>query len=146
MVLRAGGQEYVFRTDQNGEVVRQERMGEAPESDEPMIMALGEFVGLGGHEGTGTATILRLPGGSIVLRLEGFAVTAGPDLYVYLVSAAEPESSGDFGEALDLGLLESNEGDQEYAIPADVDLGQYHGVVIYCLSYDVLFARATLAE
>ena len=146
VVLRVGGQEYVFRTDHNGEVVRQESVDEASMSDEPMLVARGEFVGLSGHEGKGAATILQLPDGSAVLRLEDFAVTAGPDLYVYLVSAAEPASSGDFDETLDLGLLESNEGDQEYAIPADVDLSRYHSAVIYCLAYDVLFARAMLAQ
>jgi hypothetical protein len=73
-------------------------------------------------------------------------VTAGPDLYVYLVGGSEPASADDFGEYVDLGLLESNEGDQEYSIPAGVDLDQYHSAVIYCLAYEVLFARATLAE
>jgi hypothetical protein len=146
VVLRAGGQEYVFRADQNGEIVRQEWAGEPSEGDGPVVVARGEFVGVGGHQGAGTASVARLSDGSAVLRLEGFSVTAGPDLYVYLVSGAEPASSGDFGDFVDLGLLESNEGNQEYAIPAEADLNAYHSVVIYCLAYDVLFARAVLAE
>jgi hypothetical protein len=146
VVLRAGGQEYVFRTDHNGEIVRQEEAGTPSEGDEAMVVYLGEFAGLGGHEGEGSAIVEQFSDGSAVLRLEGFAVTEGPDLYVYLVSAAEPETSDDFGDYVDLGLLASAEGNQTYLIPSDVNLEQYHSAVIYCLAYDVLFARVTFAQ
>jgi hypothetical protein len=146
VVLSAGGQEYVFRADQNGEVVRREEVGEPSEGDVSTVVAQGEFVGVAGHQGAGTASVVRLSDGNAVLRLEGFSVTEGPDLYVYLVSGSEPASSQDFGELVDLGLLESFEGDQEYAIPAGTNLNEYYSVVIHCLAYDVLFARAGLAE
>ena len=146
VVLRAGGREYVFRADQNGEVVRREGAGEPSEGDVPTVVAQGEFVGVAGHQGAGTAFVVRLPDGSAVLRLEEFSVTDGPDLYVYLVSGAEPASSADFGEYVDLGLLESNEGNQEYAIPGEADLDDYQSAVIFCLAYDVLFASAPLTE
>jgi hypothetical protein len=143
VVLNAQGEQYVFRTDESGEVVRLESPGDMLGGGELEALARGTFEGVGGHAGEGTATIIPLPDGSALLRFEDFGVTAGPDLYVYLVGAANPATSGDFGEYVDLGLLESNVGNQEYAIPSDVDVGQYQSVVIYCLAYDVLFATAT---
>jgi hypothetical protein len=144
VVLRAAGQEYVYRADQNGDVIRLEGTSEASVADEPLVLAQGEFIGVGGHGATGMASVVQLPDGSFALRLKDFAVTDGPDLYVYLVSSASPASSADFGEYLDLGLLESMAGDQEYAIPAGVAVDQFQGAVIHCLEYDVLFATSAL--
>ena len=146
VVLSVQGKQYVFRTDEDGQVVRPEDPGDLLGGGEPEILVQGTFEGVAGHEGAGTVTILPLPDGGALLRFENFAVTEGPDLYVYLVQAADPVASADFGTYVDLGLLESNVGNQEYVIPADVDVNQYQSVVIYCLAYDVLFAMATLGS
>ena len=144
VVLSVQGEQYVFRTDESGEVVRPEDQGAMLGGGEPEIVAQGEFAGVGGHEGRGTVTAVPLPDGGALLRFEDFFVTEGPDLYVYLVSAENPATSGDFGAYVDLGLLESNVGSQEYVISPDVDVSQYQSVVVYCLAYDVLFATASL--
>jgi hypothetical protein len=45
---------------------------------------------------------------------------------------------------IDLGFLKGNIGDQNYDLPAGVDLSQYNSVVIYCLPFHVVFSTATL--
>ena len=44
------------------------------------------------HKGSGTATIFRGPDGTLVLRLEDFDVTNGPDLHVYLSPHPDPQN------------------------------------------------------
>jgi hypothetical protein len=95
------------------------------------------------HEARGTATALRLAGGERALTLTGFEVDNGPDLRVYLV----PGPAGDEGEVedfVDLGALKGNVGDQQYEIPASVDLERHSTVVVWCRAFSVLFARAPL--
>jgi hypothetical protein len=43
-----------------------------------------------------------------------------------------------------LGPLKGNIGNQNYAIPEDVDLSQFSSVVIYCKPFHVVFSYATL--
>jgi hypothetical protein len=96
------------------------------------------------HQGSGQATIYQLPEGGHVLRFEEFDVTNGPDLHVILVKNPSPVSSADVGDDyIDLGSLKGNIGNQNYDIPAGVDLSQYQSVVIYCVPFHVVFATAT---
>jgi len=46
--------------------------------------------------------------------------------------------------AVDLGALRGNRGDQEYALPADVDPAGIGRVVIWCRAFTVAFGEATL--
>jgi hypothetical protein len=88
------------------------------------------------HQGSGAATIYDVDGGP-VLRFEDFDVTNGPDLRVNLVL--------DDGSMLDLGALKGNVGNQNYDIPADVDLESVSSVLIYCRAFSVPFAEADFA-
>lgn len=111
-----------------------------PEESTPTAVATGEFTGADGfHQGTGNATIYRLEDGSHVLRFEDFEVTNGPDLHVMLVP-----SEGSMDDYVDLGSLKGNIGDQNYEIPADVDLSTIDSVIVYCVPFSVLFATASL--
>lgn len=124
-----------------------DEMDEAmPESGEPVILTQGEFVDADSfHLGEGSATIYTLADGQNVLRLEDFMVTNGPDLHVILTKHPAPASRGDVGEDyIDLGSLKGNVGNQNYEIPADVDLSEYQSVVIYCVPFHVVFSTATL--
>ncbi len=100
------------------------------------------------HRGSGRVVIDRLPDGSHVLRLEDFRVSSGPDLHVILTSHANPATSNDVraGGYVDLGLLRRTRGDQEYQIPADVDVAEQGSVVIYCKRFNVIFSVATLTD
>ncbi len=98
------------------------------------------------HQGSGEATIYRGPDGSHLLRLENFKVTNGPDLHVLLSPSPAPESRDDVHQPgyLDLGSLKGNRGNQNYEIPADVDVDALASVVIYCSPIHVVFSVAPL--
>ena len=109
---------------------------------EPVVLAAGEFRSLA-HDASGRALILELLDGSLILRFEDLNVSNGPDLKVYL--SAAPSSSG--GSAFDddfveLGALKGNIGNQNYAIPAGVDLSRYRSAVVWCKRFSVGFAVA----
>ncbi len=112
------------------------------------LVASGTFVDADRlHKGQGTATIFQNPDGSYVLRLTEFEVTNGPDLEVWLSSAADPTKSSDVsgGTWLALGQLKGNIGDQNYDIPAGTNITDFGSVVIWCEQFGVLFSPASLA-
>ncbi|MFK7802653.1 MAG: DM13 domain-containing protein [Anaerolineae bacterium] len=116
----------------------QEDMPEAPA--EWVQVSSGMFTGADDfHQGSGSAAIFQ-QGDTRILRLEDFMVTNGPDLHVLLVENIE----GDMGEYVDLGSLKGNIGSQNYEIPADVDLSQFSGIMIYCMPFHVSFSTAPL--
>jgi len=122
-----------------------EEMPDAPA--EWMIALQGSFMDADSfHQGAGTATIYQ-QGEQLVLRFEEFSVTNGPDLHIILSTNSIPTSRDDIGQNyIDLGSLKGNTGDQNYDIPADVDLSQYQSIVIYCMPFHVVFATATLHQ
>ncbi len=117
-----------------------------PAADEWLVLASGSFQGADDfHQGSGRATLFQ-QGDARVLRFEEFSVTNGPDLHVLLVENSAATSSADMGAYVDLGALKGNLGNQNYTIPASVDLAQYGGVMIYCQPFHVVFATAPLAR
>lgn len=102
------------------------------------------------HKTSGTASILELPNGTRVLRLEALATSDGPDLEVWLSDAKVVEGRPgwhvfDDGRYRSLGQLKGNQGNQNYAIPADVDLTALRSVSIWCNRFNVSFGAAVLA-
>ncbi len=114
----------------------------------PFIVATGTFAEIDAfHVGQGGITIFISPDGSPVLRLEPFNVTPGPDLRVALAGHPAPRTANDLassGGLVELGLLASYQGTQDYPIPVDLRLEQFESVVIYSKSFDVIFTTATL--
>jgi hypothetical protein len=123
---------------------------QAPQSSDtalPTVIAGGQFGVVDGiHRGQGSAKILSLPDGTRVLRFEDFTVTNGPDLYVYLSTHPAPRSSNDLheGGAFEVAQLKGNLGDQNYALPSDLDTGNFASAVIYCRRFSVVFSTAEL--
>ena len=116
-------------------------------ADAPMVVASGEFTDADAiHKGSGRAILYALPDGRHVLRFEDFRTTNGPALVVYLASHPSPASAADVTDQgyLSLGDLKGNVGNQNYPIPADVDVAGYRSVVIWCELFDVLFSPAAL--
>lgn len=96
------------------------------------------------HRGEGTATVYRV-GGDLVLRLDPFKVTNGPDLHVLLTKHSIPKTAADVQQGyVEVARLKANLGSQNYALPRDVRLGDFHAVVIYCKMFHVLFSAAPL--
>ncbi|MGH2404482.1 MAG: DM13 domain-containing protein [bacterium] len=114
---------------------------------QPVSIATGKFAGTDDlHKGEGRALIVQLASGQRFLRFEEFKVTNGPDLYVYLSGHASPRNRTQLhdGGAFEVGLLKGNIGNQNYELPANLDLAKYKSVVIYCKRFSVLFASAEL--
>jgi hypothetical protein len=119
-----------------------------PPPAEPIVLAEGSFISHE-HATTGTVRILELPDGSRVLRFEGLDTSDGPDLKVWL--SDQPVIDGvdgwgvfDDGAYVSLGDLKGNKGNQNYPIPADVDLADYTAVSIWCERFAVSCGAAEL--
>ena len=100
------------------------------------------------HRGSGQAIIYSAPGGGHLLRLEALDVTNGPALHVILSTHEDPTNGDEVklpGYA-DLGPLKGNRGNQNYTIPADVDVSAIRSVVVYCKPFSVVFSVATLSH
>jgi hypothetical protein len=111
------------------------------------VLLRGTFVSQA-HDTAGTASLLQLPDGSRVLRLEGLRTSDGPDLKVWLTGAPATDEGGpqvDDGPYRSLGDLKGNAGDQNYAVPGDVDLKTLRTVSIWCERFSVSFGAAALA-
>ena len=99
------------------------------------------------HRGSGDAMVYRRADGSLLLRLDNFRVTAGPDLYVYLARHAAPENMKDVKKGfLSIARLKANAGTQDYELPAGTALADYGSVVVYCQIFGVLFSAAPLVS
>ena len=121
----------------------EEEMPEAGAEAEWVVAAQGAFMDADSfHQGSGTATIFQ-QGDTSVLRFENFESTNGPDLHVLLVENINATSSSELGEYVDLGSLKGNIGNQNYEIPADVDIAKFGGVMIYCMPFHVVFSTAS---
>ena len=114
---------------------------------EPVIttLAAGDFVSLD-HGTSGHAAVLGDGSPQRFLRLTGFATDNGPDVNVYLTTTPPDGEESTFDDDyVDLGDLKGNVGDQNYEIPADVDLDRFHTVVVWCVRFDSAFGAAQLA-
>ncbi len=117
----------------------------APVPTGPVALRSGRFHDVV-HEGSGTATIYRLPDGRMVLRLEDFDVLNGPDLYLYLSALPDSNESGVVlaNRYVSLGRLKGNRGNQTYDLPANVNLAEINSIVIWCQQFRVNFATAPI--
>ncbi|MFE1347901.1 DM13 domain-containing protein [Streptomyces sp. NPDC058757] len=116
----------------------------------PATVARGSFISHE-HATTGTVRIVRLADGSHTLRLEGLDTSNGPDLHVWLSDAPVKEGTAgwrvfDDGKYVDLAKLKGNKGDQNYPLPADLDLSAYTSVSIWCDRFDVSFGAAEIVR
>ncbi|WSP43654.1 DM13 domain-containing protein [Streptomyces sp. NBC_01244] len=114
----------------------------------PQTIAAGELI-THEHKTTGSVKIVRLADGSHTLRLENLDTSNGPDLRVWLTDAPVKEGKAgwsvfDDGKYVSLGKLKGNKGNQNYEIPADVNLAAYSSVSIWCDRFDVSFGAASL--
>jgi hypothetical protein len=111
----------------------------------PGALASGKFHSVA-HETHGTAAILRLDDGARILRLTDFTTSNGPDVRVYLIAASDASDNATVKSAgfIELGKLKGTDGDQNYDIPANLDLSKYRAVTIWCKRFAVNFATAPL--
>ena len=114
------------------------------ERSEPSELARGSFVSLD-HGTSGAVQVLEVGDGDRVVRLEGLATDNGPDLYLYLsTNPADGEEQAFDDEFVNLGRLKGNQGDQNYELPAGVDLDRFSSVVIWCDRFNSAFGAAAI--
>jgi hypothetical protein len=113
----------------------------------PLPLSQGHFHGVA-HATQGLATIYQLPDGRRALRLSEFETSNGPDVQVYLVATGDANDNETVTTAgfITLGALKGNVGDQNYEVPADVDLTKYRAVTIWCRRFGVNFGTAPLQQ
>jgi hypothetical protein len=113
----------------------------------PVALTAGMFIDgkTPGHHVDGTSTIFRLEDSKLLLRIEDFTATNGPDLFVVLSSSVNPDQDGVKNSTyIQLEALKGNIGNQNYELPADIELSQYKSVVIWCRTFNVVFGYAPL--
>jgi len=97
---------------------------------------------------SGRATVYKSPDGKEYLRLSDFTTSNGADVHVLLVRAEDQALGGELvkGELdrVELGALKENQGDQNYDLPASVDLNKYQAVAIYSERFHAIFGVARL--
>jgi hypothetical protein len=110
-----------------------------PTAFAPVTVASGEFEGTDEfHFGRGTASIVEVESGRYHLRLDDFSVRNGPDLYVYLSTAADDYAD----DALEVGVLKATDGSFGYDLPDGTDPSRFKSAIIWCKAFSHLFAVA----
>jgi hypothetical protein len=103
-------------------------------SSDPQPILTGRFKAKA-QQTSGRATIYKKPGGEEYLRLNNFTTLSGPDVHIALARSDDRSLAQGLGkrelDSIDLGPLKSNQGDQNYDLPAATDLNQYHAAVVY---------------
>ena len=110
------------------------------------VLASGSFHSVA-HDSSGEASVYQLADGRRILRFTNFKTSNGPDVHVYLVAAKDAGDSDTVKKAgfIELGSLKGNIGDQNYEVPADLDLAKYRAVTIWCKRFSVNFGTAPLS-
>ena len=109
----------------------------------PIEVSTAQFVGID-HDAAGTARLIQLEDGSLLVRFEQFSVEAGPDYDVYVVAGADV-AVPDGGTRL--GDLKGTAGDQNYDIPAGAIPAagvEAVTILIWCEIFAVPVANVTL--
>lgn len=96
------------------------------------------------HKGRGQAIVSRAPDGRLVVRLEDFSVTNGPDLHVFLSRHAAPNGDAQVKDGVLLGKLKAAEGAFAYETEAPLDPAEFKSVVIHCVAFRTIFSVAAL--
>jgi|CXWL01.1.fsa_nt_gi hypothetical protein len=78
--------------------------------------------------------------GKTYVRYEDYKTINGPDLYVYLAKDLDAK------EFINLGRLKATEGNVNYEIPTNTDVGEYRYALTWCKQFGVLFNSADLSS
>ena len=113
----------------------------------PLLLSQGRFHGVA-HTTEGLASLYQLPDGKRALRLTEFETSNGPDVQVYLVATHDANDNETVTKAgfIHLGALKGSVGNQNYEVPADVDLTKYQAVTVWCRRFGVNFGTAPLNQ
>jgi hypothetical protein len=118
-------------------------------STDPQPLYSGRLEGKA-HQTSGRATIYKSPDGKRYLRLTDFSTSNGPDVHIVLARSDEANRTQEIVkgqlDSVELGSIKGNQGDQNYDLPASVDLQKYNAAVIYCERFHAVFGLARLEQ
>jgi hypothetical protein len=104
------------------------------------------------HDVSGTVMLYRDSNGHF-LRFEAYQQTQGPDVFVYLTPAGNPETKADIKAGTKVlidggadGGESTKEGTFTQRLPSDFNPDAYNGVSIWCDDFSVPFGSATLSD
>jgi|GEM_PF-6157145 len=102
------------------------------------------------HRGSGAIDIIDFGGSEKLIFNEDFKVTNGPDYMVYLVRGEVPETKQQYNAGssayTNLGRMRQFSGYQTFDIPADEDLSDVTGVVIWCEQFGIFISSGELVK
>lgn len=97
------------------------------------------------HRGSGQLHIFEAADSNLVVRLENLDVVPGPNLLVYLVRDPDPLFPEDVSAGFAaLGTLKARTGDHNYPVAKDITIADWGSVVVWCDTFKVAFAIATI--
>ncbi len=97
------------------------------------------------HPTQGTAKIVSEAGKTFIEFDQKFKTDAGPDLVVILYRQGTVPIGGlQAQDYVNLGRLQKTQGQQRYAVPANVDVSRYQSVAVWCRQFNATFGFAKL--
>ncbi|APB34666.1 hypothetical protein GlitD10_2332 [Gloeomargarita lithophora Alchichica-D10] len=97
------------------------------------------------HPTQGTAKVVSDGGKTFIEFDQKFKTDAGPDLQVILYRRGSVPIGGlKAQDYVTLGKLQKTQGQQRYAIPANVDVSQYQSIAVWCRQFNATFGFAKL--
>ena len=115
------------------------------DSPEAKVLATGTVYDVD-RVGKGGLRIVALPDGRRVLRLDDFFVSINSDLEIWFSEHPQPKSTPEAASAphRQLAFLKATAGSMNYELPADLDVGRYRSIVIWCELTKNAYAAAQL--
>jgi hypothetical protein len=114
------------------------------------VLKSGQFVGKTGHDVSGRVELVERDG-IHYLRFVNYEQTQGPDVFVYLTPAEDPDTGAEIAAGRRILIDGGSEGGESTVegtflqrLPSDIDPEAYNGVGIWCDRFRTPFGAATL--
>jgi len=94
----------------------------------------------------GSWSIVQENGQTIIRFADDFKTKNGPDLKIFLSPQTIQSVNGKTATtgSINLGVLKSTKGTQDYLVPAGVNLSDFNSVLIHCEAYSILWGGGAL--
>jgi hypothetical protein len=119
-----------------------------PSMSGPVIVARGSFTRTDAVRfASGNVVVYQQADNTKVVRFEEFTVMNGPDLRVILTAKSEEALNADPSLSItdvDLGPLHGSVGNQNYTVPAEIDISSYSRIAIVSNSLNIVYSTAPL--
>lgn len=95
---------------------------------------------------SGSWAVVQENGQTIIRFANNFKTKNGPDLKIFLspksIQAVNDKSAT--AGSVNLGVLKSTKGTQDYVVPAGVILAEFNSVLVHCEAYSILWGGGAL--